>query len=665
MNPPSNQIQRTSRLVPTLASLLSPLLLSLFFLEALRLYFAQVYLVVWAALFSEPVDLSGLLAAILMSLSLLAPLTLPLLCRAVSMRRLALASAIGMSLARPLLSAGLPFGVEVVASCVTIALYGLFVSAYLEQYHPAQAPGNLRRCFVSGFALALAYDMAIRALGTSLDLSLWTGWLPIQLLLSVFAILTTYISERSTEHAPDQTELRTQPSWAGVVALCGFGPLLFLEYNLFMHASTVSRWIDVNYDLMAILIPGATVIGLLLPHFEGLHGRLAVATQNLLILAAVACFLWQDGWMSGILILIGQVCVILDLRLMFRFASSHLFPWKTSTVVGIGLGTSLVTVFLLTFVLTLSFAYAYTFDLFRGTEPVAFLIAGVFLPATSSFAAWKLRLADSWPFEASWLERSVAALPIILALIGVALQPMASPQPTEPSSLSLMTYNLHQSFGMDNKLDLEEIATTIQRADPDIVGLQEADAGRVPSLSVDQVLWLSRRLNMNSAYGPSWGSTYGVAILSKYPIVQQKRYLLVSAEQQRSCLETTMDLGEHRVTFFSVHLGLNSQERERQLDEVLAYTARAPGPKVLVGDFNAQPDSQEIGRVLEQFRDSFALAGTGTGYTSPADAPQETIDYIFVWPDITVLSAEVIPSLASDHLPVAARACPSWLCQPE
>jgi endonuclease/exonuclease/phosphatase family metal-dependent hydrolase len=74
-----------------------------------------------------------------------------------------------------------------------------------------------------------------------------------------------------------------------------------------------------------------------------------------------------------------------------------------------------------------------------------------------------------------------------------------------------------------------------------------------------------------------------------------------------------------------------------------------------VGDFNAHPDSHEIGRVLEQFEDSFALAGTGTGYTSPADAPQETIDYIFVSTDIAVVSTEVIPSLASDHLPVAAR----------
>src|SRR4030042_780317 len=125
VNPLSDRTPTTNRLMPTLASVLCPLLISLFFLEALRLYFAQVYLVVWAALFSEPVDLSGLLVAMLMLLSLLAPLTLPLLRRLTSTRGIALASAIGLSLPRPFLTAGLPFGIEAIASCATIALYGL------------------------------------------------------------------------------------------------------------------------------------------------------------------------------------------------------------------------------------------------------------------------------------------------------------------------------------------------------------------------------------------------------------------------------------------------------------------------------------------------------------------------------------------------------------
>ncbi len=646
------------RVIRTLASVLSPLLVSLFFFQALRLYLSQVYLVVWAALFSEPIDVRGLGLAALMVSTLLAPLLLPLLRRLAGARTISLAAVVGVSLARPLLSAGLPFGSEVVASCATIALYGLFLPAYFEEYHPAHTPRSGRGYLVAGLALALAYDMAIRALGTTVDLTLQSAWFPGQLLLSAVAVACAFISRSVAYARPAKTDLTPLSPWAAGLLLTAFGPLLFLEFNLFMHASTVSRWIHVDYHLMAILIPAATVVGLLIPRFKGLQSLPAAAVQSMLILLAVVSFLWWDGWLSGVLILVAQICIMLDLRLLFQFAASHRYRWKTSTVVGLGLSFSLVTAFLLTFLLTLSFAYAYTIDIFRGTEPLAYVAAALGLGLAVSVAASMLWLAAAPPPEVPWVKQSLAALPVVLALAGFALQPMIEPHPAARKLLTVMTYNLHQGFGMDNQLDLEEIASTIRRVDPDVIGLQEADAGRAPSLSVDQVLWLSRRLNMHSAYGPSWGNTYGVAVLSKYPIVEQRCYLLSSAEQQRSFLVTELDIGRQSLTFFSVHLGLNPEERHRQLDELLVHTASAPAPKVLVGDFNANPDSDEIGRVLEQFQDAFAVAGLGTGYTSPADVPEETIDYVFVSPDLQVVRAEVIPSQASDHLPVAAQIRP-------
>lgn len=652
---PTVQTLSISEVSRSLASLVTPLLASLFFIEALRLYFVDQYLIVWAALFSDPIDLAGLGVGVLMLSAFLAPLLLPLLRRRASARRIALASAIGLALARPLLSAGLPFGLEAAASWMCISLYGLFLPAHFTEQHSEHTPRGNRCYLVAGFALALAYDMAIRTLGSSLDLSLQRDWLPVQLVLSMVAIAAAYSAPSPRLPAQQSRDLPLYPRWAGVLLLSSFGALLFLEYNLFMHASTVSRWLQVDYDLMAILLPSATVIGLLLPRFKGLHSLPAVVIQNLLILASVAAFLWSDGWVSAFLVLSAQVCVILDLSLLFQLVASHRFGWKTSTIVGLGFSVSMVVAFVFTLMLTLTFAYAYTLDVFRGLEPVPFFAAALFLGIATCASAYRGRMGDASRPEVPWMKQSLAALPVILALVGYVGQPIVDPQPTERGSLIVMSYNLHQSFGMDNKLDLEEVLNTVRQANADVIGLQEADAGRVPSMSVDQVLWLSRKLNMHSAYGPSWASTYGVAVLSRYPIVSHERHLLTSEKQQRACLETTIDIGGRTLTFFSVHLGLNAEERERQLDEVLAYTAQAPSPKVLVGDLNAHPDFHEIGRVLEQFDHAFAVAGTGNGYTSPADAPEETIDYIFVSPDIQVLSAEVKTSLASDHLPTVAE----------
>jgi endonuclease/exonuclease/phosphatase family metal-dependent hydrolase len=608
---PTAQTLTVGEVSRSLAALVTPLLASLFFIEALRLYFADQYLIIWAALFSDPIDLAGLAVGVLLLSAFLAPLLLPVLRRRASARRIALASAVGLALARPLLSAGLPFEIETAASWLCISLYGLFLPAHFADRHTAQTPQVRRRYLVAGFALALAYDMAIRSLGSSLDLSLQPDWLPVQLLLSVVAIAAAFAAPAPRLPTQESRDLALYPRWAGISLLGSFGALLFLEYNLFLHASTVSRWVQVDYDLMSILLPSATVIGLLIPRLKGLHSWPAVVIQNVVLLASVAAFLWSDGWASALLVLSAQVCVMLDLRLLFQLVASHRFGWETSTIVALGFSVSMVVAFVFTLMLTLTFAYAYTLDIFRGLEPVPFFAAALYLGIAACASAYRRRMGDASRPEVPWMKQSLAALPVFLALVGTVAQPIIDPQPAEGGSLIVMSYNLHQSFGMDNKLDLQEVLNTIRQAEADVIGFQEADAGRVPSMSVDQVLWLSRKLNVYSVYGPSWGSTYGVAVLSRYPIVSHERHLLTSEKQQRACLETTIDVGGQTLTFFSVHLGLNAEERERQLDEVLAYTAQAPSPKVLVGDFNAHPDSHEISRVLEQFDHAFAVVPRG------------------------------------------------------
>lgn len=637
-----------------LPNLLTPVLISLFFVEALRLFYSQLYLVVWAALFSDPIDIPGLLIAILMLSSFVAPLLLFPLRRVLRADRIALISAIGVAAARTFMSAGLPFEAEAIASYVTIAFYGLFLPCWFAQHDAQNRSGAAGGYLVTGFILALAYDMSIRALGTTVDLSLRPEWLPVQLALSAAAIASAIGSSRSTTISSSKVPTNSLPAWGLVLILSGLGTVLFLEYNLFAHASTTSRSLMVDYDWLALLIPAATAVALLIPCAALLSSVPAVLAQNLVILASMASFLWFDGPLSAAVVLIAQVCVIMDLRLLFSFAASRSAEGSAATMVGLSMVLSLFLAFTLLLIYTFSFAYAYTLDVFRGTEPVPFLLAASILGATASVAAWKGRREVSTSIRVPWLRESFAAGSVILALIASAVQSPVSPEPLGEGPVTVMSYNLHQAFGMDNKLDLEEILATIREGDPDIIGFQEADAGRVPSLSIDEVLWLSRRLNMYSAYAPSWGSTYGVAVLSKYPIVEHRRYLLTSEEQQRACLKAAIDVRGETLGFFSVHIGLSAEERERQLDEVLKYTAATPPPQLLVGDFNANPGSREIGRVLEQFNNAFGLSGTGTGYTSPADLPGETIDYIFVSPDVEVLSATVISSLASDHLPVVA-----------
>lgn len=90
-----------------LAFLLAPLLISLFFSQALRPYYMQVCLVVWAAPFCQPMDLSGLLGALLMLSCLLAPLLVPALRRVTGPPRISLSSVMGATVPGVFVSPGL------------------------------------------------------------------------------------------------------------------------------------------------------------------------------------------------------------------------------------------------------------------------------------------------------------------------------------------------------------------------------------------------------------------------------------------------------------------------------------------------------------------------------------------------------------------------------
>ena len=81
-------------------------------------------------------------------------------------------------------------------------------------------------------------------------------------------------------------------------------------------------------------------------------------------------------------------------------------------------------------------------------------------------------------------------------------------------------------------------------------------------------------------------------------------------------------------------------------------------PAVLLGDFNARPQTPEIGRLRATLTDTCtAAAGSGRPATHPADAPTARIDYIFTSRRLTAAWTSVSTGdpAASDHLPVVSR----------
>lgn len=69
---------------------------------------------------------------------------------------------------------------------------------------------------------------------------------------------------------------------------------------------------------------------------------------------------------------------------------------------------------------------------------------------------------------------------------------------------------------------------------------------------------------------------------------------------------------------------------------------------------NAHPTSVEYAKLSTEYADVWPLVGEGPGYTFDSDDPKGRIDYVFVRGGVQAVDAEVISTIASDHMPVVA-----------
>ena len=238
---------------------------------------------------------------------------------------------------------------------------------------------------------------------------------------------------------------------------------------------------------------------------------------------------------------------------------------------------------------------------------------------------------------------------------------------TRDRTVTVATYNIHSGVGADGVLDLERLGRVLEETGAEVVALQEVDRCREDSGHVDQAAWFAERLGMEMAFGanldldpPGAGQRrrqYGTALLSRHPIASHGNTPLprFPRGEQRGLLETVVDIAGHRVRVLVTHLQHdNAQERLAQVDAVLAHPDTGL-PTILLGDLNARPDSAEYSRITSAYDDVWAAVGHGPGYSVHALAPRERIDYVLTRAGVRPVSAHLVRTPASDHLPVVAE----------
>ncbi|MEV5988047.1 endonuclease/exonuclease/phosphatase family protein [Streptomyces sp. NPDC052051] len=278
------------------------------------------------------------------------------------------------------------------------------------------------------------------------------------------------------------------------------------------------------------------------------------------------------------------------------------------------------------------------------------------------------------------LHRTLASVALAAAVaLGAAPPGSASPlrsgdakQAAPPVSLRVATYNIHAGAGEDGVFDLERTARAIRGLDADVIGLQEVDVHwGTRSDFADEARDLARRLRMRVFFAPIYDLApaeghaerrqFGVAVLSRYPVTSAENHEITRLSTQESdpvpapapgFAEVTVQVRGTFVHVYSTHLDYRADPsiRRIQVDDMLAVLAADSGPKVLVGDFNAEPSAPELARLWGPLTD----AAPSGGMTYPAVDPAQRIDLVTVSPEITVTGTHEVATVASDHRPVVA-----------
>ncbi|MFW5972762.1 MAG: endonuclease/exonuclease/phosphatase family protein [Bacteroidota bacterium] len=295
-------------------------------------------------------------------------------------------------------------------------------------------------------------------------------------------------------------------------------------------------------------------------------------------------------------------------------------------------------------------------------------------------------------------RRGLAALCGVLLLIGVArvvpwsrLTHQAAPS---DSDLTLMSFNVPRWWGYLMETKTQEMASFMERVEPDVAALQEATLAYVEDDPRTLAPPYVRILIDSLGYRPAGTDFVDGKFNTSQPVIGRVDFLgkdqktLVHSDDRgvggTHVVRARFRWDGREAVLYNLHLRTYGRDkpwheqepepyspsfwfrylaqyrdayriRNWEVDQLLELVEAEEVPVIIAGDLNSTSNNWVYRRLAEGRQDAFRVAGRGWGATYHTRLPVVRIDFVLVGPEWEVVDAYVPHVWLSDHLPVVTR----------
>jgi endonuclease/exonuclease/phosphatase family metal-dependent hydrolase len=281
----------------------------------------------------------------------------------------------------------------------------------------------------------------------------------------------------------------------------------------------------------------------------------------------------------------------------------------------------------------------------------------------------------------------------------IALGSDPDEQPEETEQLNVLSYNvrlfdLYTSTNENRTLNRDKIFAYLKDVNPDILCFQEFYHQDKPTkfITRDSIIQFLEIRDYHERYAHKLRGrqNFGVAILSKYPIIS-KGDLNFEAQGENDfnyCVFADIVKGNDTFRIYNVHLQsirlqnddydlfeqgsakaadkstvrllvdkllIAYPKRAQQARRVMEHVETSPYPTIVCGDFNDTPMSYTYHQFNKKLTDSYRNTSMGIGSTYAGRVPAGRIDYIFHSKDLQSAGFSIQKEAYSDHRAISTR----------